>query len=213
MDVQIILPPISEDKISDGLRKLTKEIVELDKEYKVSGFLGGEFGYGCAYENDTFMMHPFCWCEREDCAWCMGCDCPESASHHYVDGKEVTYKEYRDFYMLHVYGMTDEQLEKKGINYFELKPKNYKKKAEQANLRRTVKYDAICNYCTGNHHKDKGVEPGKGAPNFWHKKTGLKVWWYKYIGRGMETQGSADISSIIRECISSLKPKRERGDV
>lgn len=28
--------------------------------------------YGACYENDTFMMHTFCWCEREDCPWCGG---------------------------------------------------------------------------------------------------------------------------------------------
>ena len=26
--------------------------------------------YGVDYENDVFMMHPFCWCEQEDCPWC-----------------------------------------------------------------------------------------------------------------------------------------------
>jgi len=26
--------------------------------------------YGTDYENDVFMMHRYCWCEREDCRWC-----------------------------------------------------------------------------------------------------------------------------------------------
>lgn len=34
--------------------------------------LGGEGGYGVDYENDTFMMHPFCWCDQETCKWCYG---------------------------------------------------------------------------------------------------------------------------------------------
>lgn len=34
--------------------------------------LGGRFGYGVEYENDVFMMHPFCWCEKESCQWCYG---------------------------------------------------------------------------------------------------------------------------------------------
>ena len=28
--------------------------------------------YGINYEDDTFMIHQFCWCEREDCPWCNG---------------------------------------------------------------------------------------------------------------------------------------------
>jgi hypothetical protein len=28
--------------------------------------------YGTDHENDVFMMHHFCWCEREDCGWCEG---------------------------------------------------------------------------------------------------------------------------------------------
>ena len=32
--------------------------------------LGGQNGYGVDYENDTFMMHPYCWCEQDDCKWC-----------------------------------------------------------------------------------------------------------------------------------------------
>jgi hypothetical protein len=32
--------------------------------------LGGENGYGVDFENDVFMMHPYCWCESYDCPWC-----------------------------------------------------------------------------------------------------------------------------------------------
>lgn len=28
--------------------------------------------YGTDFENDTFMMHRFCWCDDDDCQWCMG---------------------------------------------------------------------------------------------------------------------------------------------
>lgn len=26
--------------------------------------------YGTRIDNEIFMMHPFCWCERKDCKWC-----------------------------------------------------------------------------------------------------------------------------------------------
>lgn len=31
--------------------------------------------YGTKFENEVFMMHPFCWCEDENnCLWCRSCD-------------------------------------------------------------------------------------------------------------------------------------------
>lgn len=68
--------------------------------------------YGTEFENEVFMMHPYCWCWRAGCPWC----------------------------------------------------------AEDTN-------DRIMN--------QKNTE-GKSAPNFHHKPSGFKVWWYKYIGRGMD---------------------------
>jgi hypothetical protein len=26
--------------------------------------------YGIIYENDTFMMHTYCWCDKVGCLWC-----------------------------------------------------------------------------------------------------------------------------------------------
>lgn len=44
----------------------------------------GEAGYGSKYgqpfDGDTFQMHPYCWCERSSCPWCLGCACPSDAS-------------------------------------------------------------------------------------------------------------------------------------
>lgn len=33
--------------------------------------------YGHGYENATFLMHQYCWCEKDDCLWCIGGDEPE----------------------------------------------------------------------------------------------------------------------------------------
>lgn len=45
------------------------------------------------------------------------------------------------------------------------------------------------------------------APNFHHKSTGFKVWWYKYIGRGMriENPQNADFVKILAECMDSIR--------
>ena len=77
--------------------------------------------YGAVFENDIFMMHPFCWCDREDCPWC------------------------------------------------------------------------------------REENP---APNFHYKPTGLKVWWYKYIGRDMEHENppgdDTAVAKVVAHCLESL---------
>jgi hypothetical protein len=52
--------------------------------------------------------------------------------------------------------------------------------------------------------------PNQSAPNFWHKASGLRVWWYKWIGRDMETtmRDGLDINAVFAECLASL-PKRQ----
>lgn len=55
-----------------------------------------------------------------------------------------------------------------------------------------------CPYC-------REIDP---EPNFWHKASGLKVTWYKYIGRGMEIEGVEKpewICNIITECLKSIE--------
>jgi len=78
--MKVIVPECSEDAVSDGLRRLTEAIHRSGKaDGGAGGFLGGEFGYGANFENDTFMMHRYCWCEKEgECAWCTGCGAYES---------------------------------------------------------------------------------------------------------------------------------------
>lgn len=77
--------------------------------------------YGDDYENDTFQMSRYCWCENEDCGKCDG-----------------------------------------------------------------------------------------SIPNFHHKPSGFKIWWYKYIGRGLRLEyGEPDITpikiiEIFYDCIKSL---------
>lgn len=72
--VVIHLPPVSHGYVAQSLRELTRALQTVTGEGP-HGLLGGEFGYGCEYENNVFMMHPFCWCEEPDCRWCRSCYC------------------------------------------------------------------------------------------------------------------------------------------
>lgn len=143
-DLTIIVPYVSDDEISRNLVDLT-EILMLDHGAETTGgFLGGEFGYGAFFENDTFMMHPYCWCEQDDCQWCLFCTC------EYTDDWQTLVKQ--------------------------------------------------CRKCAGE------IEP---APNFLHKPSQSKVWWYKYIGRGMETDIKQTWSTLFGDCLESLEKEEK----
>lgn len=87
--IQIHIPAVSDDRISRDLVDLTEALSKAGIDIS-SGFLGGEYGYGAAFENDVFMMHPFCWCEGPDCPWCLSCVCGEDATRYFLaDGSEV----------------------------------------------------------------------------------------------------------------------------
>ena len=56
--------------LGDRLYALSKRLADKFPEKQSHGLLGGEFGYGQDFENDVFVMHQFCWCEKEECKWC-----------------------------------------------------------------------------------------------------------------------------------------------
>lgn len=47
--------------------------------------------YGTDFENDAFMMHPYCWCEKDSCLWCNG---DEPNFRHKATGFEVHWYKY-----------------------------------------------------------------------------------------------------------------------
>lgn len=49
--------------------------------------------YGADFENDVFRMHPFCWCEKEDCIYCKDED-PAPNFHHKESGLSVWWYKY-----------------------------------------------------------------------------------------------------------------------
>lgn len=77
------------------LNVITQQIEQVTKSASSQGgMFGGRFGYGADFENDVFMMHPFCWCEKESCLWCRSCECTHR---YFLDGVEITQDQYRDW--------------------------------------------------------------------------------------------------------------------
>lgn len=101
-EIIVHLPPISDDQVSHDLVWLTEHLMKTQGAETSGGFLGGEFGYGAYFENDVFMMHPYCWCEQDDCPWCIGCECGDEARRYLIKGPgeyiEVAWEAWRDAY-------------------------------------------------------------------------------------------------------------------
>jgi hypothetical protein len=152
--------------------------------------------YSTQFDNDVFMLHRYCWCEREDCAWCSGCNCPSSAFHYFVDGKEVGYRGWADFFQAEMKSTSKDNHDK------------WMKMADAVNKRRTTRHDPICEFCkTGGVARLYGGEPGKAAPNFWYKPLDFKVHWYKYVGRDTEPNkklSKSEFEAMKKHCFDSI---------
>lgn len=182
MEIELHLPAKEDGVIEEGLCEITEALSKANLPIS-GGLLGGQFGYGGEIDNDIFMMHPYCWCEREDCPWCAGCTCPESAFHYFIDGKECSSDEWFKYYEERVPPTSNPEWEKI---------------SDEVNTHRTQSQDKVCDYCQ---------EKIGHAPNFHHKKSGLKINWYKYIGRSMEFNRVPTLTEwekIKEECIASI---------
>lgn len=159
--------------MADDLR-VALDLIDLTEAIATSGGevagglkgLGGEFGYGAVFENDVFAMHPYCWCEEDDCEYCNVCQCPSEAWSYQVDGVTVSFE---------VWSAAPDDSHDRS---FAIDP------ALQCERCRTDR---------------------KAKPNFLHKPSGTAVWWYKYLGRGMEMDVRGDWETVIAECRASVK--------
>jgi hypothetical protein len=216
MQVEIITPKRADQSkmIDFGLVALTEAIAQVAPDTLGGGLLGGEFGYGANFENDAFTMRTYYWGD---------CDCG-------ADEREAewsaAHKHAPDCYMHKVAGdllaaggtrssFSDTYIERpKAVTYDQWQ------KTEDATRKKWCKhfglsYPAGCAiHCTCGHDKlfsawvnDNGHRPtcALELPNFLHKRTGMEVRWYKWIGRGMESVGvPKDVAAVFRECMESL---------
>lgn len=157
--------------------------------------------YGTNFENETFMMHRYCWCEEDDCPWCGGCTCGDDvACEYYMDGIQIESSEWLRLRKIEFQALSnddDYSLVHKRFTHILVNP---------------------CEFCRGEKYfAEHGGEPGSGAPNFWYKPENIKIWWYKYIGRGTrlfyygkmyndadDFMEKAIVEKIIAECLESL---------
>ena len=173
--------------------------------------------YGVDFENDVFKIKPYCWCEQEKCPWCAYCTCPDSARKYFEDGVKITSKKYREAWNL----VTQNDPFFKpgypavGTTKFRKLDQAYKKQINEFQQHYKVEFTPECDFCLGKGiFAVLGAEPGMGAPNFLYKPSKFGVRWYKYIGRGMESNRSIsqkELNKIVTHCLKSLKKSKKQG--
>lgn len=214
------------DVISRCLYSLSETVIRGLKPGSAVGGLGGEFGYGVDFENDVFLMHPFCWCEEESCLWCGGSGCqiehlrePHRPSCYQVRldalkrqfGEQLDWTEGEFFHVPFDSPNTEEYEAAKRELCRELK-QDYEFGNEVhctcgVNDEWRARYDA----CVCDWHLGQGIfrfGAAVSAPHFWHKASGLQIRWYKWIGRDMEMNRESisgqEWSEIFNACLESL---------
>jgi len=164
--------------------------------------------YGTDIDNNTFMMHHYCWCEEETCPWCAGCNCPDEAYEHFFDGKPVS----KDDYYVERERLSPPMPHQKhsyGTPEYDAYTVWWEKEIAARNARFNIKHTPVCRYCTDGFSEHRGL-PGRGAPNFLYKPTGFRVWWYKYIGRDMRTDGpETDLGKMLVACLEAAEKREE----
>lgn len=203
-DVTIVVPAISEDRVSNDLRRLTRLLVEGKHADHVGGGLGGEFGYGATYANDVFEMRTYYW---GDC----GC---------HFDEAEGEWDKAND----HAPSCYQQVIRERGyldydsdVAYHTRQAINEKVVAQVCAEMGLDDVYGTAIHCTCTYDTDwqawravNDHDPACGivAPNFRHKASGSTVSFYKYLGRGMEVDLNADWDTIFAEVLASLPAGR-----
>jgi hypothetical protein len=215
--MEIFVPRAEGDALSVSLRLLTQQLVARGHGESEAG-LGGQFGYGVKFENDVFMMHPFCWCERGDCFWCGGrCGCgePYVISHH-LDGKRVSDSEYNAWLATIEKPLPWEATKAKhGTPEYRTHQRAFDRYIKERDSRSGSVWPAVVHTCGHGmfYSRTKEIvalyspQPyPHSAPHFWHKASGLRVWWYKYIGRDniVSIADERPLRDILEECLRSI---------
>ena len=225
--ITVVLPPVSEDSISNSLRDLTQILEEHTGRDNVQGILGGRHGYGVEFKNEVFEMHPFYW---GDCI----CGHAEQQDDFYDELKhedscyqtELTNALIAEGYKLTQWGTLDDDTEwsdkqkdrETTRKFYSFKSTKAKELSIKHGFDPEVGIYVHCN-CSYNEHSKKWHEENTHSdecpidwPNFRHFASGVEITWYKYIGRDMQINKEVTIQewlAIFVECVNSLNTEGE----
>lgn len=232
--LKVFVPGADDDALSIALRVLTYHL-QRKLGVEAGGGFGGDYGYGVKFENDVFLMCPDymdveCNCGHNEAfdVWvegrkhAAGCYSTDVSKEHgrirskHRSGIDAAIK-VRDRYPPF---SKDADKAQKVVNRLSDAHDREDKAMRQALCRKHhIKWNkgwaSMC-HCTCGH--SQAVQEWLAAnphaercpielPNFWHKPSGLKVKWYKWIGRDNEIEQSADVTlrAVLNACLKSIE--------
>lgn len=231
MEIQIILPERSQDGLSDALREITAALVARDPDEGGYG-LGGENGYGAAWDSDVFTMRRFYWGEcdcgadERDAAWWDG---RSHAPNCYISELRASDKgKFReaisaacDARNKHPWCSPEADAAQVEVDRLS----KLERAHETAIAKALCKKHGIpwnkgwgsavhctCGLTAEAQAADLGHLPtcSHELPNFRHKASGFEVRWYKWIGRDNETVGDPPpLAAMLAECLADIAAKAE----
>jgi hypothetical protein len=224
------------DILSQGLYALSEFIIRgLPDTPHGCGCLGGTYGYGPKYENDIFAMRPDymdakCTCGFREIAEAWHEAHPHSDSCYHTEVYRIDFDDHearrkcdescvkRDKFPW----LSKEADEvQKEVEYWSNKHRKWqdsvlKKLCKKHSIPWNKGYGCMVHCDCGQEElREKFFEENNHIPtcelvlpNFYHKKSGLEVRWYKWIGRDMEINRDkitvGEVIPILKECFDSL---------
>ncbi len=157
--------------------------------------------YGICWNDDRFWMTFDCQCSDETCWFCgFDCGCEKGKCRYFIDGVEVDGETswQRNYEFL---GKLPHELYEHDTPEYEAYSHQWKARVKERDRRWVTLHPAITHTCVWQNILENRVEgadwrPRQQPPNFCLKKTGLKVWWYKFIGRDMEFNRAPTLDDV-----------------
>ena len=182
--------------LAGGLYDLSEFLARRAPDRQHHGMLGGEYGYGQEFQNDVFEMFPFFWgdcgCGHEDAegAW--------ADAHPHADS----------CYQCELERRTDAAGDgSPGVSSIaNLLAEEWGLPELGCAVHCTCGRDAVYAAWLAEHAHDPRC--GVARPNFAHVGSGLRVSWYKYIGRSMTCNQPVTKqawATILEECRASVR--------
>lgn len=193
------------DFIGEGLYCLSERLGSLRPEEQAHGALGGAWGYGQDYSNSTFEMFPYYWGD---------CTC---GFEHRQDEWDAANGHAADCYQAALARLHAKRQKASGERATRASDRVYELARDALCDRFGLSRDVCCEvHCTCSHdddmmawraENDHDPRCPSARPNFFHRKSGLAVYWYKWIGRGMTCNlevTPSDWFAIVADCMASI---------
>ena len=173
--------------------------------------------YGTTFENDVFLMRPYCWCDLGDCPWCTACtgDIPDvpHGGQCYQSRLGLLRQEHGEWepwgWSVPYRGSRRQEYDNAKRALCEEMGVSYEAGNEvHCTCAAESEQERLYAACQCDWHLGRGpfrFGAAQDAPNFWHKPSGFRVRWYKYIGRGMKAETEPDdLAAVLEECRASI---------